>query len=131
MAKKSPYKVRYTKPASFEAIRSPDDRLSAQVRAPSERTLVPDTQAKAARIQQQLAELYPNPPIPLDHKSTFQLLCAVLLSAQVGGGWQGARWAQQQVAALVVQRQANNAAARRGGAACSCTAGPCRPLTRR
>lgn len=29
-----------------------------------------------------LEELYPKPPIPLDHESAFQLLCAVLLSAQ-------------------------------------------------
>ena len=33
-------------------------------------------------IQQRLNELYPNPPIPLEHQSYFQLLVAVLLSAQ-------------------------------------------------
>ena len=33
-------------------------------------------------IQQKLGELYPNPPIPLDHKDIFTLLIAVLLSAQ-------------------------------------------------
>lgn len=33
-------------------------------------------------IEQKLAELYPNPPIPLDHKDAFTLLIAVLLSAQ-------------------------------------------------
>ncbi|PNW70727.1 hypothetical protein CHLRE_17g732050v5 [Chlamydomonas reinhardtii] len=38
--------------------------------------------AKAARIQAQLAQLYPNPPIPLTHASSFQLLVAVMLSAQ-------------------------------------------------
>ncbi|EFN53388.1 hypothetical protein CHLNCDRAFT_12569, partial [Chlorella variabilis] len=37
---------------------------------------------KAQRIAELLGRLYPNPPIPLDHASTFQLLCAVLLSAQ-------------------------------------------------
>ncbi|KAG2454382.1 hypothetical protein HYH02_001405 [Chlamydomonas schloesseri] len=37
---------------------------------------------KAARIQAQLAQLYPNPPIPLTHASPFQLLVAVMLSAQ-------------------------------------------------
>lgn len=37
---------------------------------------------KARRIAEQLNELYPNPPIPLDHSSTFQLLVAVMLSAQ-------------------------------------------------
>lgn len=38
---------------------------------------------KARRIAELLGRLYPNPPIPLDHGTTFQLLCAVLLSAQV------------------------------------------------
>ena len=33
-------------------------------------------------IQKRLAELYPNPPIPLDHKDPYTLLVAVLLSAQ-------------------------------------------------
>lgn len=37
---------------------------------------------KAQQIAQQLNELYPNPPIPLDHCGTFQLLVAVMLSAQ-------------------------------------------------
>ncbi len=37
---------------------------------------------KAARIQAQLDELYPDPPIPLDHEDAFQLLVAVVLSAQ-------------------------------------------------
>jgi endonuclease-3 len=37
---------------------------------------------KAARIQRILDELYPEPPIPLDHRDAFTLLCAVLLSAQ-------------------------------------------------
>lgn len=36
---------------------------------------------RAAYIDQRLAELYPNPPIPLDHKDAFTLLIAVLLSA--------------------------------------------------
>ncbi len=39
-------------------------------------------QDKADRIGVMLDELYPNPPIPLDHESAYQLLCAVLLSAQ-------------------------------------------------
>ncbi|KAG2431869.1 hypothetical protein HXX76_009362 [Chlamydomonas incerta] len=38
--------------------------------------------AKAVRIQAQLEQLYPNPPIPLTHASHFQLLVAVMLSAQ-------------------------------------------------
>ncbi|MEM6861193.1 MAG: endonuclease III [Myxococcota bacterium] len=37
---------------------------------------------KAARIIEILEELYPDPPIPLDHGSDFQLLVAVVLSAQ-------------------------------------------------
>ena len=37
---------------------------------------------KAARIAELLEELYPDPPIPLDHTDTFTLLVAVLLSAQ-------------------------------------------------
>lgn len=38
--------------------------------------------AKAARIAAQLDALYPDPPIPLTHASPFQLLVAVMLSAQ-------------------------------------------------
>lgn len=37
---------------------------------------------KAERIRIQLAELYPAPPMPLDHSDSFTLLIAVLLSAQ-------------------------------------------------
>lgn len=37
---------------------------------------------KAARIAGMLAELYPQPPIPLDHSDPFTLLVAVVLSAQ-------------------------------------------------
>ncbi len=37
---------------------------------------------KATRITQILGELYPQPPIPLDHQDPFTLLVAVLLSAQ-------------------------------------------------
>lgn len=39
-------------------------------------------QEKAERILRQLEELYPEPPIPLDHTDPFTLLVAVLLSAQ-------------------------------------------------
>lgn len=38
--------------------------------------------AKAARIAAQLDELFPRPPIPLDHKDPFTLLVSVVLSAQ-------------------------------------------------
>jgi len=37
---------------------------------------------RAALIQRRLAELYPNPPVPLDHTDAYTLLVAVLLSAQ-------------------------------------------------
>lgn len=38
--------------------------------------------ARAAYIAQKLAALYPETPIPLDHKDAYTLLVAVLLSAQ-------------------------------------------------
>ena len=37
---------------------------------------------RAEIIQQRLAELYPDPAIPLDHRDPYTLLVAVLLSAQ-------------------------------------------------
>ncbi len=37
---------------------------------------------RAELVSQRLAELYPEPPIPLDHSNPFTLLVAVLLSAQ-------------------------------------------------
>jgi endonuclease-3 len=37
---------------------------------------------RVAFIQQRLQELYPEPPVPLDHSDTYTLLIAVLLSAQ-------------------------------------------------
>lgn len=37
---------------------------------------------KANRIMQQLEALYPNPPIPLDHRNPYTFLVAVMLSAQ-------------------------------------------------
>lgn len=37
---------------------------------------------RAAYVAQRLEELYPNPPIPLDHVDPFTLLIAVVLSAQ-------------------------------------------------
>ena len=33
-------------------------------------------------VQRVLEELYPDTPVPLDHKNNFELLIAVLLSAQ-------------------------------------------------
>ncbi len=37
---------------------------------------------RAAYIQRRLGELYPDPPVPLDHSDAYTLLVAVLLSAQ-------------------------------------------------
>ena len=37
---------------------------------------------RAEYVRKKLAELYPDPPIPLQHKDAFTLLIAVLLSAQ-------------------------------------------------
>lgn len=37
---------------------------------------------RATRVAQRLRELYPHPPIPLDHHDAFTLLVAVVLSAQ-------------------------------------------------
>ena len=37
---------------------------------------------KAIRIVAMLEELYPETPVPLDHTNTFELLVAVLMSAQ-------------------------------------------------
>lgn len=42
----------------------------------------PTRETRAAYIDLRLAELYPRPPIPLDHKDAYTLLIAVLLSAQ-------------------------------------------------
>ena len=42
----------------------------------------PKLETKAARIGEQLDALYPVTPIPLDHEDPFQLLVAVMLSAQ-------------------------------------------------
>lgn len=40
-------------------------------------------QAKALRICSQLDELYPDPAVPLENRSTYQLLAACMLSARV------------------------------------------------
>lgn len=41
-----------------------------------------DRKARAARIMEILDELFPAPPIPLEHGNPYQLLVAVMLSAQ-------------------------------------------------
>jgi endonuclease III len=49
---------------------------------PSEPKPHRNTLARAARIGTILDELYPQPPIPLEHEDPFTLLIAVMLSAQ-------------------------------------------------
>jgi endonuclease-3 len=39
-------------------------------------------QARAAHVERTLEDMYPKPPIPLDHRDAFTLLVAVVLSAQ-------------------------------------------------
>lgn len=41
-----------------------------------------DKQRRANRIAEELNRLFPNPPIPLDHRDAFTMLVAVVLSAQ-------------------------------------------------
>jgi endonuclease-3 len=51
--------------------------------SPGERQRISMKRAeKAERILETLDDLYPHPPIPLDHEDPFSLLVAVLLSAQ-------------------------------------------------
>lgn len=45
-------------------------------------TLFRTKQARADHVARRLAELYPETPIPLDHRDPYTLLVAVLLSAQ-------------------------------------------------
>jgi hypothetical protein len=61
-------------------------RLPAKQRSPKKQPepVVPDDALleKAAKIASQLQELYKSPAIPLTHGSSYQLLVAVMLSAQ-------------------------------------------------
>ncbi len=41
-----------------------------------------DRRQRAIHVAARLAQLYPDPPVPLDHRDPFTLLIAVLLSAQ-------------------------------------------------
>ena len=41
-----------------------------------------DRRARAEKIGAILDDLFPDPPIPLDHKNAYELLVAVILSAQ-------------------------------------------------
>jgi endonuclease III len=57
-------------------------RPRAEEPSPHVRNSLSQLQTKAQAISEHLKKLYPDPPIPLDHTSDFQLLCAVVLSAQ-------------------------------------------------
>jgi endonuclease-3 len=57
-------------------------RPRAEEPSPHVKNSLSQLQIKAQAISTHLTKLYPNPPIPLDHSSDFQLLCAVVLSAQ-------------------------------------------------
>lgn len=57
------------------------ESTSPPPRSPSPTTRLTRAE-KARRIQDVLGELYPDPPIPLDHTDHFTLLVAVVLSAQ-------------------------------------------------
>ncbi len=57
-------------------------RPRAEEPSPHVKNSLSQLQTKAHAISEHLKKLYPNPPIPLDHNSAFQLLCAVVLSAQ-------------------------------------------------
>jgi len=53
------------------------------ITAPAQKTpKAPGKLERAAYVRRRLAELYPDPPIPLHHKDAYTLLVAVLLSAQ-------------------------------------------------
>lgn len=54
------------------------DRHASRASAPDFST----KQARADYVARRLAELYPAPPIPLEHRDAYTLLVAVLLSAQ-------------------------------------------------
>jgi len=66
-------------PAKRARVASPAERAPSAVRTAAPKL---DLSQKAARIMALLDELYPVPPIPLDHTDPFSLLVAVVLSAQ-------------------------------------------------
>lgn len=65
-----------------KAKRSGGGKAKPRELAPSVDLTDPLLQRKAVRLVEELTALFPDPPIPLDHSSTFQLLVAVMLSAQ-------------------------------------------------
>lgn len=58
---------------------SSDTALGAQAQTTPK---APGKRERADYVRRRLAELYPDPPIPLHHKDAYTLLIAVLLSAQ-------------------------------------------------
>eukprot|EP00892_Ulva_mutabilis_P006399 jgi/Ulvmu1/4130/UM019_0109.1 len=72
--------------AKSKAPKSSPGRKTSSPKSTKKATLpiaaTPDLLEKAQRLQNQLHELYPSPDIPLDSSSHFQLLIAVMLSAQ-------------------------------------------------
>jgi endonuclease-3 len=74
-----------TPPASFQSQPKRKVSMKKVVEKPvsiNVKTNETTLREKAAEISKRLNILYPNPPIPLHHESGFQLLCAVVLSAQ-------------------------------------------------
>lgn len=84
--------------AVVNQIRELCPQVCNQLHPPAAPALLRLSPVQALEIANQLRELYPNPPIPLDHTTPFQLLVAVMLSAQVwvlqgagGCGWEADR----------------------------------------
>lgn len=68
--------------APTEARAAPEDPLAAPAGSDTPKQKSMTKKQRAEFVRKRLAELYPEPPIPLDHKDPFTLLVAVLLSAQ-------------------------------------------------
>lgn len=59
-----------------------ENQNSCEMAANSANSPYSSREERAAFVDMRLAELYPNPAIPLEHKDAYTLLVAVLLSAQ-------------------------------------------------
>ncbi len=62
--------------------KKPKKKTIKPLKTPSPLTNHPDVRTRATRIGDHLDRLYPEPAIPLNHASPFQLLVSVMLSAQ-------------------------------------------------
>lgn len=71
-----------TETHSFLRSSFPDSPLSSEFQYARKRGVHLRKKERAELILKRLDELYPDPPIPLDHRDTYTLLIAVLLSAQ-------------------------------------------------